>query len=158
MRHLVHQSNCNTMFCPPAQIQVITHINHVPLLKIKSFLHKKYIEEHLTINQIASVTMSSRSTVKKYLVAAGIPIRAEEHRIGGANYGERKLNGRIVPHQKELELMAKMKTLRQQGLNFQQIANILQGLDLPTKRGGKWTRNTVQQILKRMQKQEEAKI
>lgn len=156
MRQLVHQNDCNTIFCPPEQIQVITHIKHVSLLKIKNFLHKKYIEEGLTINQIAAITLSSRSTVTKYLRAAEITIRAEEHRVGGTTYGERKIKGRYVPHQKELELMQKMKNLKQQGLNFQQIANVLQGLDLPTKRGGKWTRRTVQQILKRMQSNEGA--
>lgn len=78
---MVHQGDCNTVFCPPEQIQVITHIKHVSLLKIKSFLQQKYLEERLTINQIAAVTMSSRSTVIKYLRAAGIPIRDEEHRM-----------------------------------------------------------------------------
>ncbi len=64
-RTLVHQRECNTTFCPPEQIQVITHIKHVPLLKVKSFLHQKYIAEGLTINQIAALTMSSGTTVKK---------------------------------------------------------------------------------------------
>ncbi|MFN8792315.1 MAG: hypothetical protein ACK5Y2_12750, partial [Bdellovibrionales bacterium] len=137
----VHQSDCNTTFCPPEQIQVITHIKHVSLLKIKSFLQQKYLQERLTINQIAGITMSSRSTVIKYLRAAQIPIRDEEHRIGGSTYGERRVNGRFVPNQKELELMEKIGTLKSQGLNKQQIADLLQGLNLPTKRGGKWSLN-----------------
>ncbi len=146
----MHQRECNTTFCPPEQIQVITHIKHVSLLKVKSFLHQKYIAEGLTINQIAALTMSSRSTVKKHLVAAEILIRTEEHRLGRAIYGKRKVNGRFVPNHKELQLMEKIKTLKGQGMNAQQIANLLQGLDLPTKRGGKWTRKVVASILKRM--------
>ena len=140
------------MFCPPAQIQVITHIKHVSLLKVKRFLQQKYLEEQLTINQIAAITMSSRSTVIKYLRAAEIPIRDEEHRIGRCAYGERKVNGRLVTNQKELELMRKIRTLRDQGLGMQQIADLLQGLNLPTKRGGKWSRKVVHSILKRMER------
>lgn len=146
----MHQSDCNTAFCPPEQIQVITHIKHVSLLKIKSFLQQKYLEERLTINQIATITMSSRSTVIKYLRAAEITIRAEEHRVGGSTYGERKVNGRFVSNQKELEMMEKIKVLRDQGLEVQQIADLLQGLNLPTKRGGKWSRTVVHSIIKRM--------
>ena len=148
---MVHQSDCNTTFCPPEQIQVITHIKHVSLLKIKSFLQQKYLVERLTINQIAAVTMSSRSTVIKYLKAAEIPIRDEEHRIGGSTYGVRKVNGRFVANHKELELMEKIRTLRDQGLGVQQIADVLQGLNLPTKRGGKWSRTVVYSILKRVE-------
>lgn len=151
MRQMVHQSDCNATFCPPEQIQVITHIKHVSLLKIKSFLQKKYLEERLTINQIATITMSSRSTVIKYLRAAQIPIRDEEHRIGGSTYGERRVNGRFVANQKELELIKKIRDLKNQGLSAQQIAELLQGLNLPTKRGGKWSRRTVHTILNRMQ-------
>ncbi|MFN8791346.1 MAG: hypothetical protein ACK5Y2_07820, partial [Bdellovibrionales bacterium] len=50
VKEVVHQSDCNTTFCPPEQIQVITHIKHVSLLKIKSFLQQKYLQERLTIN------------------------------------------------------------------------------------------------------------
>lgn len=47
--------------------------------------------------------------------------------------------------------MEKIKDLKNQGLNKQQIADLLQGLNLPTKRGGKWSRRTVHTILERMQ-------
>ena len=151
---MVHQSDCNTTFCPPEQIQVITHIKHVSLLKIKSFLQQKYLAEKLTINQIVAVTLSSRSTVIKYLRAAEIPIRDEEHRIGGSTYGERKVNGRFVKNHKELELMEKIRSLKRQGLGMQQIADLLQGLNLPTKRGGKWSRKIVHSLLNRSEPKE----
>lgn len=150
---MVHQSTCNTVFCPPGEIRVITHIKRISLLKVPSFLHQKYCTEKLTINQIAALTLSSRSTVIKYLDKAKIPIRAEEHRLGRAGYGLRKLNGRFVANQKELELLSKIKMLKNQGLNFQQIADVLQGLDLPTKNGGKWSRGIIHKILKRSFKQ-----
>ncbi|MFN3698319.1 MAG: hypothetical protein ACK4VO_12845 [Pseudobdellovibrio sp.] len=110
--------------------------------------------ERLTVNQIAELTLSSRSTVLKYLNSAGIPLRDEEHRLVGPSYGQRKLNGRIVSNKTELELLNKIKMLKTQGLNFQQIANLLQGLDSPTKRGGKWNRGVVQKIWKRLLAQE----
>ena len=147
---MVHQSECNTRFCPPSEIQAITHIKRISLLKLPSFLHQKYIAENLTINQIAELTLSSRSTVIKYLNAAGIPLRDEEHRRGGSSYGQRKLNGRFVKSQTELELLNKIKMLKNQGLNFQQISDLLQGLNLPTKKGGTWTRGIVHKIWNRI--------
>jgi hypothetical protein len=147
----VQQSECNTTFCPPSEIQVISHIKRIPLLKLPSFLHQKYIVESLTINQIATLTLSSRSTVIKYLNAAEIPIREEEHRRGGSAFGERKFNGRYIPNKTELDLIEKMMTLRKQGLTFHKIAEILQGLSLPTKRNGKWTGRSIQRIFLKMQ-------
>jgi len=144
---MVQQSECNTRFCPPTEIQVITHIKRIPLLKLPSFLHQKYVTENLTINQIAELTLSSRSTVIKYLNEAGIPIRDEEHRRGGSAFGERKLNGRYIQNQTELVLIEKMRLLRNQGLTYRQIAEVLQGLNLPTKRKGKWTGRSVLRIL-----------
>ena len=142
----MHQSECNTRFCPPSEIQAITHIKRISLLKLPSFLHQKYVAENLTINQIAELTLSSRSTVIKYLNEAKIPIREEEHRRGGNAYGVRKRNGRFIINRSELELLNKIKMLKAEGLNFQQIADLLHGLRLPTKKGGKWTRGIVQKI------------
>lgn len=109
----------------------------------------------LTINQIATVTKSSRSTVIKYLKAAEIAIRAEDRYMGGSAYGKRKLNGRYVSNQKELELMKKVRALSEQGLSGRQIADFLQGLNLPTKRGGKWSRSIVHTILRHMKARSE---
>lgn len=117
------------------------------MLKLPSFLHQKYTVECLTINQIAALTLSSRSTVIKYLNVAKIPIRDEEHRLGGSTFGERKVYGRYIPNQAELNMIGRMKNLRCQGFTYRQIAEILQGLKLPSKRNGKWTARCVQRIL-----------
>ncbi len=85
----MHQSDCNTRFFPTSEIQVITNIKRISLLKLPSFLHQKHIGENFTINQISELTLSSRSTVIKYLNEAGIPIRDEEDRRGGGGaFGE----------------------------------------------------------------------
>jgi len=146
---MVHQGDCNTIFCPPGQILVITHIKHIPLIKIKSFLHQKYVTEGLGINEIASLTLSSRSTVIKYLRKAEIPIRAEDQKIGSLGYGMRKFKGRFIPHKQELEMIQRMKDLKSQGQTFRQIANTFQELGLQSKRGGKWTGRAIQRILLR---------
>lgn len=145
----MHQRECNTVFCPPEQIQVITHIKHVPVFKVKSFLHQKYELERLTVNQIAALTMSSRSTIIKYLREAQIPLRPEEHRLGRLRYGERKVNGRIVKNQAEIELMKRIKALKSKGLSDIKIAELLNELGLQTKRCNKWSRRTVYTILKK---------
>lgn len=50
-----------------------------PLFKNKSFLQKKYVEEGLSISQIAAQIFSSRFAVRKDLELFGIP-RREPHR------------------------------------------------------------------------------
>ena len=80
---------------------------------------------------------------------AKIPIRDEEHRLGGSAYGVRKSHGRFVTNQAERELLNKIKMLKNQGLTGQQIADLLQGLNLPTKKGGKWSKSIVHKILNR---------
>lgn len=147
---MVDPSVCNTIFCPPAEIQVVTHIKHLPLLKIKSFLHQKYVVEGLSINQLVTLTMSSKTTVKKYLVDAGIPIREEELSLGPPKYGERYHNGRKVPNKRDLEIMETIQDLSKKGISATQIAKLLCSMNLPTKNGGRWHAQTVIRILKKL--------
>jgi len=41
-------------------------------------------------------------------------------------------NGRHIPSQTEINMMEKMKNLRSERYSFHQIADVLQGLNLPT--------------------------
>ena len=56
---MVHQSECNTTFFPPSEIQVITDIKRIPLLRPPSFLRQKCAVEKLTINRDVRAKMSS---------------------------------------------------------------------------------------------------
>lgn len=89
----------------------------------------------------------------KYLKQHGIPVRGTGSNIKrrqGLEYGKRVVQRRELEHKRELENIAKMKTLRSQGFSYWKIADILNSLSVPTKtRRGKWHAKTVQAIMDR---------
>lgn len=89
----------------------------------------------------------------KYLKGYGIPLRSEDeallHNKGQMAYGERLVNGRVIAHQKELETVEKIKTLRKQGFSYWKIADVLNSMKIPTKnKGSRWHPTTIMKILK----------
>jgi len=56
-------------------------------------------------------------------------------------------NGRdLIPNQEELEIVKKARALRDRGWSYGRIANRLNDLGTPTKRGGQWRAWTVQYL------------
>lgn len=102
------------------------------------------------VQQIVEQTMSSKTTVKRYLKEAGIALRREDLKLGPPSYGERKVNGRMIKNKAELELMQKIKALHGKGMSATQIAQLLNNLALPTKLGGRWHAKTIIFILKQL--------
>lgn len=119
-------------------------------MKTKTFLYQKYVLEGLSIPQIMALTMSSKTTVKRYLHKAHIQLRLEDLTLGPPSYGERRLNGRKVQNKAELEIAERIKDLSEQGLSATQIAKLFCTLNLPSKKGGKWYAKTILTILKKM--------
>ncbi len=144
---VVHQSSRKTTFFPPRKIVIKLGIKRISAFKEKSFLHQKYVVEGLSINQIVAQTMSSRATVRTNLREFGIQLRAEDSRSGKPGYGEKKINGIIVPNKAELEIVSRIKDLHAQGYSNQKIADLMLSFKIPTKRGGRWNRHTVRGIL-----------
>ena len=96
---------------------------------------------------------AAESSVHKYLHKYEIPIRESgdniQRRSGrGLAFG-RKISNRLeVDHKRELEAVAKMRSLRDQGLSYWKIADILNAMKVPTKtRRGRWHARSVQQVL-----------
>lgn len=64
-------------------------------------------------------------------------------------YGMKMNQRQLVAHQREQTYIAKMRELRSQGFTYEQIAQALNSLGIPTKtHKGKWHRKTVNAILK----------
>ena len=138
---------------PLSKIAIISGISNIPLYKNESFLRENYLEKRLSISQISRLTFSARSTVLKYLRDYGVPLRdqAEAHRLnkGQLRYGQKKINGTMAEHKRELENIAKMKELRSQGFSYWKIAGIFNSMGVPTKnKGSRWHPTTVMKILK----------
>jgi transposase len=119
-------------------------------MKSKEFLQRKYVTEGLSIQQIMDLTMSSKTTVKRYLKEFGIPLRGEDLRLGPPRYGERRLKGRKVQNSAEVEVMEKIRDMHEKGISATQIAKLLNTLALPTKLGRKWHAKTILKILQQL--------
>ena len=128
-------------------------------------LRQKYLENQLSMREIASEFACSKTRVRDMLLNYNIPLRrrsqAPQHR--STTYGKRRLKGKIVEHKAELRAVATIKehkaelravaTIKQmyrEGINTMAIARCLNTMKLPTKNQGKcWHQNTVAKILKR---------
>ena len=124
-------------------------------LKNKIFLQQKYIEEGLSMSQIANIIPCSRIAVRSALVKANIPIRGIGNTYKNHQqlpYGKRRKNGEIIDHKAEqaiLNAITRMKT--KEGLSNNAIAKILTEMKVPTKqKGKKWHAETIRLILKRV--------
>jgi site-specific DNA recombinase len=56
-----------------------------------------------------------------------------------------------VPHQAEQKVIQKIMSLKSKGHSFREIARLLTESGIPSKRGGQWSKTTVQEIYKREQ-------
>jgi hypothetical protein len=126
----------------------------VPRFKDPNLLHRKYVVEKLSLGEVAKLLFSSKATIAKHLKLNGIPLREPGKSIRrrrGLAYGQRVVDRAEVDHKREGALIQKMAKLRQSGLSYHKIANILNTWNIPTKtRRGKWSGKQVHQILKRL--------
>lgn len=117
----------------------ISSIKHIPLVKQEFFLRQKYLNEKLSVKEIASLTSSARQTVMAYLKKYDIPLRASDTRLGPPRYGERKLNGRIHAHQGQVQIIHKIQSMRAKNMSYENVAKALNAMKIPSmKKGAKW--------------------
>ncbi|MBX2996290.1 MAG: recombinase family protein [Bdellovibrionaceae bacterium] len=103
------------------------------------------------MDEIAALTVSSKKTVRRYLLHFGIPLRPQDEvrPLKQERFGMRRVNGALVVNKAEATTLARMHALRNQGRSIREIVDILNDLKIPTrKRGAKWHVKTVFQCLK----------
>jgi hypothetical protein len=119
-------------------------------LNDKDFLLQKYSVEGANLAYIARVTGLSKTAIKDRIREMGAE-RPEGVPIlrGQVPYGWRMVNGQLVVHKGEQELITKMVELRQTGLSYGKIAHWLNENGIKTKNGAKWDRPIIYKILRR---------
>jgi len=141
------------LYCPPVDLSIESGIQAIPLFKNPDFLRQKYVEEKLSIAEIAALTMSSNGAVHSHLRSCGIEIRGSGENIRPKrhlSYGSKISCRNVVVHCREQETLNKMRELRDQGFSYWKIADILNTMKVPTKtRKGRWHARSVQAILDR---------
>ena len=115
-------------------------------------LRQKYLENHLSMRDIASEFACSKTRVRDLLLKLNISLRPRsqlpQHR--STTFGKRRVKGKIIEHKAELRAVATIKQMYREGMNTMAIARCLNAMKLPTKNQGRcWHQNTVAKILKR---------
>ncbi|MBN23114.1 MAG: hypothetical protein CL678_17650 [Bdellovibrionaceae bacterium] len=122
--------------------------------KNKNLLEKMYLEYRLSAAEIALELSCAKSTIINYLKKFEIPTREPSKPVSksrGSRYGEKIRGRKYIAHKREQEVIQKMLKLREQGFSYRQIAEILNTMNVPTKRRrGKWQGRVVCEILKRV--------
>lgn len=145
------QDSDKTVVWPHLKTTVISTIQHIPLYKGKSFLTRKYLEEGLSIAQIAALCFASKEAVRSQLIAFDIPLR-EPHKPHGRpaqpRYGEKVVKDQLVSHQAEQRAVDAILEMSAQGLSLRQISKVLNQMKVPTKcRGKSWHPEMVKRII-----------
>ena len=117
----------------------------------KSFLHQKFILEHLSYDKIASLTGYSRTTIKTHLKKYNLhkdgSARSRKHNV---SFGKKIQKGNSLPFKSELKTIETIKKLHSEGLSSNAIARVLDSMKIPTKKKTKnWHHHTIITILKR---------
>jgi DNA invertase Pin-like site-specific DNA recombinase len=118
----------------------------------ESKLYELAVKDKKTSSQIAKDLGVSRSTVSKYLKQFSIPtlsVGTNKKRVRGLKYGTKVLkSGKRIHVSDEQKIAFAIKTWREQGKSFREIADILNVQRTPTKTGeGKWHGKTIHQII-----------
>jgi hypothetical protein len=118
------------------------------LISDPQYLHQKYVVERLTCQQITEEVSCSRITVLKNLRAQGIAIRGTSDKLFragcGLAFGRKNIKGIEIDHRGEIQTIARIKDFRNQGLSYQRIAAMTNGLEIRTKTGkSSWSRKTI---------------
>ncbi len=122
------------------------------LLASKHVLKQKYLEDRLSMRDIANEFSCSKTRIRSLLLKYEIPLREQNkyHKDHWRIYGKRRTSGKAVDHQRELRTIAAIKKMYAEGIGTAAIARLLDTMKIPTKRQGKgWDHSTVTAILRR---------
>ena len=152
---MAHRGLANAEWTQPLFPPVpLTNVLQLPALKSfrdESFLRAEYLVEGLSLKKIADLTLSSKRTIRKYLLCHQIPLRSDDvpQNVKQPLFGMRRLQGKLVQSKAESRILEKIVALRESGRSYREIVNILNSLKIPCrKRGAKWHLKTVFHCLK----------
>ena len=149
---LVEQGNLYAELVLNPQFSIISNAYITSPSIPERALKQKYVENCLSMREIAREFSCSKTHVRNQLLKYKIPLRAPLHpgKDRWCTYGKRKVNGRTIDHKGELRAIATIKEMYGEGIKPTSIARFLDAMKIPTKQQGKgWHHHTVITILKR---------
>ncbi len=147
---MVPQTPGNSKNVRPKYFSLYSSICKPKVLIDDDYVHQKYVVEGLNMSQIAREINTSRQAIRERLLKMGVTLRSkidQKHNQKHNKYGYKRVKGQTIGHKSELRAASIILEMRQKGLSFQDIANILHEIKIPTKKKGKrWTKGMVRNI------------
>ncbi|RLA61990.1 MAG: hypothetical protein DRQ88_00785 [Epsilonproteobacteria bacterium] len=127
----------------------ITHFLNKPKNNLGIF-RKLYLDHGLSVREIESITESawSKTTIIETMREKKIT-KSSNAKSNRLKYGERKVQGLIVPHLEEQKIIQKIIGLKNEGFSLRKIAKFLMEKNIKSKRGDQWDKSVIGDILKR---------
>ena len=135
---------------PKILIKSITCITYSSITE--DLLKQKYLDNRLSMLDIASEFSYSKTHVRDLLLKHNIPLRKRSERYSShcLTYGKRRAGGKIIDHKGELRTIATIKQMYADEISIAAIARFLNTMKIPTRRQGKgWDYYKVTAILNR---------
>lgn len=105
------------------------------------------------MTQIAAELFTSRQRIKSSLVKSGVEFKLtqkQKENLRHLKYGYKRERKKTVEHKAEQRTIMAIHEMREKGLSFQAIADILHEMKVPTKLNGKrWSKGMVRSILQK---------
>jgi len=98
-------------------------------------------------DQIGDRTRSVKRFCKENMRTYTRPVMGFDNKFEVDENGNKK-NGKLIPNEKELITIREILTLKKKGSSPYKVANYLNLINAPTKRGGKWYPSTIRDIFK----------
>lgn len=101
----------------------------------------------LVLNILGSVAQWERDIISERTIDALAHKKSELQIYGPVPLGYDVKDGSLIENEGEMDIVRKVRVLRQKGLSYQQIADRLNGAGVPTKQGKTWYKSTVRYLL-----------
>jgi predicted DNA-binding protein YlxM (UPF0122 family) len=115
-----------------------------------NYVQKQYCENGLNMTQIARLLNTSRHKIKASLVRSGVVFDLswkQKEALRYKKFGYKRERKKTVEHKAEQRTINAIMEMINKGLSYQEIADILHQMKIPTKTSGKrWTRGMVRNI------------
>jgi DNA invertase Pin-like site-specific DNA recombinase len=122
---------------------------------------QRLYQKGLPLREVSRETGFPVSTIRNILVLNKVPLRTNRKTTklvikkpqrtfwGAIPYGLSVLDGQLVVDPREIKIVRKILALYTKGISFNAISKILNGENVPSKLGKKWSDKTVASVVRR---------
>lgn len=129
----------NTVNLRPVQLTPYSTICKPNCIINDRYVHDKYVVEGLNMAQIAALLNTSRHKIKASLLRYEVEFdlsSKQKEALRHRKYGYKRERKKTLEHKTEQRTIRAINEMREKGLSYQQVADILYQMKVPTKMNG----------------------